>query len=98
MNYLVEQYGKVFFVVKKINGYKPSTIFGTEINEEEYKKLFYSNPSGRDTVHTTKGPKGSISHLRIYGDASEILGRSIYTINAANPQQKQKLHLPTLFH
>ena len=43
MLYLVEQYGDMFFVIKKISGYKPPTINGTKITEEEYKKLFNSN-------------------------------------------------------
>lgn len=97
MIYLVQQFGNTFFTLKKIERYQPSTILGTEITEEEFKKLFYSNPQGRDIISGAKGPRGSIQHYRIYGDASAILGREVFTTDVSENKEKQRFSFFSLF-
>ena len=86
MLYLVEQYGDIFFVVKKISGYKPPTINGTKITEEEYKKLFNSNVNNKTRMRGVgnfcRSNGCSIERFRIAGNAKEILNRDdILTIS-----------------
>ncbi len=97
MVYLAHQFGNTFFTLKKIEGYQPSTILGTKITEEEFKKLFYSNPQGRDVVSSAKGPRGSIQHYRIYGNASTILGREVFTTDVSESKEKQRFSFSSLF-
>jgi len=71
------QYGNYFFVIKKISGYTGNrVIFATKITDNEYKKLFYSGE--REVISVGK----RFNEIRIKGNAKEILGKDIYTINA----------------
>ena len=76
----VRQFGTFFFELTKVDGYLPRFACpGTKITDEEYTKLFYS---GERENLPTFNKNSRISHIRIQGNANEILGREIYTINA----------------
>lgn len=79
MSYYVTQYGKIFFVIRKVYGYASQFLFnGTQINEDEYKKLYYSNDQRekRSSIHSRTG---NFEEIKIPGDASVLLDRPVRT-------------------
>lgn len=80
MTYFVQQYGTVFFILSRVKGYNKNLLFrGTQISEQEYKTLYYSN-NKREFKKGAKGSRGSFEEIKIAGNANILLGREVSTI------------------
>lgn len=80
MTYFVQQYGTVFFILSRVKGYNKNLMFrGTQISEQEYKTLYYSN-NKREIKNGAKCSRGSFEEIKIVGNSNILLGREVSTI------------------
>ncbi len=84
MGKYVVQYGSYFYTLIKTTGYSP-LFAGTPLSDKEWQKLFYAGQREK---------KNSISSSfmvwKVTGNASELLGREVKTMNIKKDETNDK--------